>query len=196
LSLYLRILEEGDDETVSSDDLAERAGTTSAQVRKDLSLFGSFGKRGLGYSVPELSGRLREILGLDRTWRVALVGAGRIGAALFAYPGFRSRGFHIVSVLDHDSEKVGREWGDITIQDVADLDRIIREREVEILILAVPALAVQEVVDRAVKVGVRAILNFAPAQLKVPDDVAIKDVNMVMELEALSFNLSQGSSER
>ena len=111
LSLYLRILEEGDDETVSSDDLAERAGTTSAQVRKDLSLFGSFGKRGLGYSVPELSGRLREILGVDRTWRVALVGAGRIGAALFAYPGFRSRGFHIVSVLDHDPEKVGRVWG-------------------------------------------------------------------------------------
>ena len=197
LSLYLRILEElGHGDTVSSEDLAQRAGTTSAQVRKDLSLFGSFGKRGLGYSVPELSGRLREILGLDRTWRVALVGAGRIGAALFAYPGFRSRGFHIVSVVDHDPDKIGRRWGDITIQDVADLDRIVAEDGVEILILAVPAPAVQGVVDRAVKAGVRAILNFAPAQLKVPEDVALKDVNMVMELEALSFTLSQGSGER
>jgi redox-sensing transcriptional repressor len=197
LSIYLRILEElGHDATVSSDDLAERAGTTSAQVRKDLSLFGSFGKRGLGYSVPELTGRLREILGLDRTWRVALVGAGRIGAALFDYPGFRSRGFHIVSVVDHDADKIGRQWGDITIQDVAELDRIIREKGVEILILAVPAGAVQDVVDRAVKAGVRAILNFASAQLKIPDDVALKDVNMVMELEALSFTLSQGSGPR
>ena len=197
LSVYLRILEEvGHDETVSSEDLAERAGTTSAQVRKDLSLFGSFGKRGLGYSVPELKGRLREILGLDRTWRVALVGAGRIGAALFDYPGFRSRGFHIVSVVDHDADKIGKKWGDITIQDVADLDRIIRKHGVEILILAVPAGAVQEVVDRAVHAGVRAILNFAAAQLKIPDDVALKDVNMVMELEALSFTLSQGSGGR
>ena len=197
LSIYLRILEElGQDDTVSSEDLAERAGTTSAQVRKDLSLFGSFGKRGLGYSVPELTGRLREILGLDRTWRVALVGAGRIGAALFDYPGFRSRGFHIVSVVDHDAEKIGKKWGDITIQDVAELDRIIRSKGVEILILAVPAGAVQDVVDRAVKAGVRAILNFASAQLKIPDDVALKDVNMVMELEALSFTLSQGSGPR
>jgi redox-sensing transcriptional repressor len=197
LSIYLRILEElGEGETVSSDDLAERAGTTSAQVRKDLSLFGSFGKRGLGYSVPELTGRLREILGLDRTWRVALVGAGRIGAALFDYPGFRSRGFHIVSVVDRDAEKIGRKWGDITIQDVDELDRIIREKGVEILILAVPAGAVQDVVDRAVQAGVRAILNFASAQLKIPDDVALKDVNMVMELEALSFTLSQGSGAR
>jgi redox-sensing transcriptional repressor len=196
LSVYLRILEEGKDETVSSDDLAERAGTTSAQVRKDLSLFGSFGKRGLGYSVPELSGRLRQILGLDRTWRVALVGAGRIGAALFAYPGFRVRGFDIVAVLDEDPAKVGRRWGEVEIEPARELDRIIRERKVEILILAVPAHAAQEVVDRAVAAGVRAILNFAPAQPRVPDDVALKDVNMVMELEALSFNLSQGSGER
>jgi redox-sensing transcriptional repressor len=196
LSVYLRILEEGKDETVSSDELAERAGTTSAQVRKDLSLFGSFGKRGLGYSVPELTARLRQILGLDRTWRVALVGAGRIGAALFAYPGFRSRGFHIVSVLDEDPRKIGRRWNEVTIEPVADLDRIIREQGVEILILAVPAASAQKVVDRAVAAGVRAILNFAPAQPRVPDDVALKDVNMVLELEALSFNLSQGSGER
>ena len=198
LSVYLRILEDVEDPrgTVSSEDLAERAGTTAAQVRKDLSLFGSFGKRGLGYAVPELSGRLREILGLDRVWRVALVGAGRVGAALFEYPGFRNRGFHIVAVLDHDPSKVGRRWGQVTIDSVEELERTIRDQRVEILILAVPAQAVQEIVDRAVGAGVRAILNFAPAQLRVPQDVALKDVNMVMELEALSFNLSQGSAER
>jgi len=198
LSLYLRILEEveGTSATVSSEELAERAGTTAAQVRKDLSLFGSFGKRGLGYVVPELSGRLREILGLTREWRVALVGAGRMGAALFDYPGFRGRGFRIVSVLDRDPKKIGGLWGDVPIEDIEQIERCVAERGIEILILAVPAHAVHEVVDRAVAAGVRGILNFAPAHLKVPESVALKDVNMVMELEALSFILSQGPSER
>ena len=198
LSVYLRILEDAEDPrgTVSSEDLAERSGTTAAQVRKDLSLFGSFGKRGLGYSVPELSGRLREILGLDRVWRVAVVGAGRVGAALFEYPGFRTRGFHIVSVLDRDPDKVGRRWGQVTIEPISRLEQTIREQRVEILILAVPAHAVQEIADRAVEAGVRAILNFAPAQLRIPADVALKDVNMVMELEALSFTLSQSTGPR
>jgi redox-sensing transcriptional repressor len=192
LSLYLRILEEGGDRdgTVSSEDLAHKAGTTAAQVRKDLSLFGSFGKRGLGYSVGELSGRLREILGLDREWRVALVGAGRMGAALFDYPGFRSRGFRIVAVLDRDESKIGRKWGEVTISGVSELERRIEEEKVDILILALPAPAVQEVAERGVAAGVRAILNFAPAQLTVPESVALKDVNMVMELEALSFAIS------
>jgi redox-sensing transcriptional repressor len=197
LSLYLRMLEEtvGSSGTVSSEDLAERTGTTSAQVRKDLSLFGSFGKRGLGYSVPELSRRLRRILGLDKSWNVAMVGAGRIGSALFEYPGFRQRGFHIVAVLDSDPAIVGRRWGEVTIQDVARLEDAIREGRVEILILAVPARVANEIADRAIRVGVRGILNFAPAQLRVPEEVALKDVNMVMELEALSFALSQSRDE-
>ena len=198
LSLYLRILEEmaSPGGTVSSEDLAERTGTTAAQVRKDLSLFGSFGKRGLGYSVEELSGRLRAILGLDRTWNVAMVGAGRIGSALFEYSGFWKRGFHIAAVLDADPAKVGRRWGPITIQDASRLEEVIGGAGVDILILAVPAREVHAIVDRAVAAGVRAILNFAPAQLKVPEDVALKHVNMVMELEALSFTLSQDRKER
>jgi len=198
LSLYLRILEDVEDPrgTVSSEDLADQAGTTAAQVRKDLSLFGSFGKRGLGYLVPELSGRLRQILGLDREWRVALVGAGRIGAALFEYPGFRSRGFEIVAVLDHDPAKIGERWGNVTIEDVAHMEEVFAETATQILIMAVPARAVQELVDRAVAAGVRAVLNFAPAQVKVSQDVALKDVNVVMELEALSFTLSQGREGR
>lgn len=194
LSLYLRVLEALERqgaETVSSEELAERGGTTAAQVRKDLSLFGSFGKRGLGYTVPELAAQLREILGLGRRWKVAMVGAGRIGSALFEYPGFRRRGFEIVAVVDSDPAKVGRTWGGVTIEDAGDLEAVVRREGAEILVLAVPAEAVQEVLDRAVAGGVRGVLNFAPAQLRAPDDVVVKDVNMVMELEALSFALSQ-----
>lgn len=194
LSLYLRILEEverGGTDTISSEELAERAGTTAAQVRKDLSLFGSFGKRGLGYAVGQLAGGLREILGLDRTWRVALVGAGRIGSALFEYPGFRRRGFEIVAVLDADPGKLGTEWDGIPVRGTDELERVLRAENIDIVILAVPAEAVPDVLNRVVDAGVKGILNFAPMQLRVPADVAVQDVNMVMELEALSFALSQ-----
>jgi redox-sensing transcriptional repressor len=196
LSLYLLILEaveRGGTGTISSEELAERAATTAAQVRKDLSLFGSFGKRGLGYAVPQLAAELREILGLDRGWRVALVGAGRIGSALFEYPGFRRRGFEIVAVLDVDPSKRGTRWGGIPVQDIGELERVLASERVDIVILAVPAEAVPDVSARVVATGVKGILNFAPMQLRVPPDVAVKDVNMVMELEALSFALSQAS---
>ena len=195
LSHYLRILERLDgagEGTVSSEELAGRAGTTAAQVRKDLSLFGSFGKRGLGYAVPELAGELRDILGLDRPWRVAIVGAGRIGSALFEYRGFPERGFHIVAVLDSDPEKVGARWGDVTIRPVEKLEEVVEGEGVEMIVLAVPAEACQPIVDRAVAVGVRGVLNFAPARIDVPEHVVLKGVNLVMELEALSFALTQG----
>lgn len=193
LSLYLHSLEELEREgveTVSSGDLAQRGGTTAAQVRKDLSHFGSFGKRGLGYEVAELRKELREILGVGRKWQVGLVGAGRIGSALFEYGGFRRWGFEIVTVLDTDPGKVGQRWGDVEIRHADELEEAIREAEVEMLILAVPAAAAQEVLDRAVDVGVRGILNFAPIQLQAPPGVSLQDVNMVMELEALSFALT------
>ena len=194
LSLYLGILEEverGGTDTISSEELAGRAGTTAAQVRKDLSLFGSFGKRGLGYAVPQLAIGLREILGLNRSWRVALVGAGRMGSALFEYPGFRRRGFEIVAVLDSDPGKHGVSWGGVSVRDTADLEEVLRSEGVEMVILAVPAEAVPGVLNRVVAAGVKGILNFGPMQLRVPADVAVQDVNMVMELEALSFVLSQ-----
>lgn len=194
LSLYLRILEELEERaipTVSSEQLAAGAGTTAAQVRKDLSLFGSFGKRGLGYAVPELARELAEILGVDRSWRVALVGAGRIGSALFEYAGFRERGFEIVTVLDSDPEKVGDVWGDVRVRDVAELEDAIRSEGVEMAVVAVPAAAAQAVVERAVAAGVRGIMNFAPTQLRIPEGVALKDVNLVMELEALTFSVIQ-----
>jgi redox-sensing transcriptional repressor len=193
LSHYLRFLDEFEaagKSTVSSDDLAVRGGITSAQVRKDLSHFGSFGKRGMGYPVAALRERIVEILGLGRTWRVALVGAGQLGAALFHYGGFRRQGFDIVAVLDNDPAKIRRPWGDVTIDDVADLARVVRKRDIELAIVTTPAEAAQDVVDALVKAGVEAILNFAPRKLIVPPEVTLRDVSLTIELESLTFALT------
>lgn len=192
LSLYLRFLEELEGRsqgTISSDELARLGGTTSAQVRKDLSFFGSFGKRGLGYSVPELSGRLRQILGLGREWRVIIIGAGKIGAALAQYRGFSQRGFTVTSVYDSDPSKVGKRWDAHIVKDVALLEKEVPRDHPDIAVLATPAEDAQKMVDRLVKLGIKGILNFAPVQLQVPSEVALKTVNMAMELEGLSFAL-------
>src|SRR5438093_3482029 len=193
LSLYLRFLEQFAAQghaTISSAELARRGGTTSAQVRKDLSFFGSFGKRGLGYSVPELAAKIRDILGLRRTYRVMLVGAGRIGGALIQYPGFRQRGFHVGAIYDRDPKKIGSRWNGLVVRDIRHLESDLRKEPTDIAIVVVPADAAQEVVDRLVQAGVKAILNFAPVQLAVPRDVAVKTVNMAQELETLSFVLA------
>ena len=192
LSLYLRFLEEFEGRgqaTISSDALAKLGGTTSAQVRKDLSFFGSFGKRGLGYSVPELSSRLRQILGLGREWRVIIIGAGKIGAALAQYRGFAQRGFTVTSVFDSDPAKVGKKWDAHIVKDVALLEKEVARDRPDIAVLATPAEYAQRMTDRLVKLGIKGILNFAPVQLQVPSEVAIKTVNMAMELEGLSFAL-------
>ncbi|HEX8395355.1 MAG TPA: redox-sensing transcriptional repressor Rex [Longimicrobium sp.] len=193
LSLYLRLLQEADAagaETISSGQLAERGGTTSAQVRKDLSLFGSFGKRGLGYSVQELLERIRAILGLQRQWRVALIGAGKLGSALFSYRDFEARGFEIRAVFDRDPEKVGTALGGLTVRADEEMDRALRDEAIEIAIVAVPGEAAQHVVDRVVKAGVGAVLNFAPVRLKVPRGVTLRNVDVTLELEGLSFALN------
>lgn len=192
LSLYLRFLEEFEEQgidTVSSEALAARGQTTSAQVRKDLSFFGSFGKRGLGYEVPELAATLRDILGLKRSYKVIVIGAGNIGAALAQYPGFGQRGFNIVSVYDNDSTKIGLLWNGHKVKDVEQLDADLHETPIDIAILTTPARVAQQVANRLVDAGIRAILNFAPIQLNVPDDIAVKNVNMALELEALSYAL-------
>jgi redox-sensing transcriptional repressor len=193
LSLYLRFLQEASargEATISSGELAQRGGTTSAQVRKDLSFFGSFGKRGLGYSVPELLREVEEILGLNRAWNVALVGAGKIGSALISYRNFERRGFEIRAVFDSDPTKIGQPWGAQTILPDADLERVLREKAIDIVIVAVPAGAAQAIVDRVIHSGVRAVLNFAPVRLKVPDEVALRNVDMVVEMEGLTFALN------
>ncbi|MBA3345809.1 MAG: redox-sensing transcriptional repressor Rex [Gemmatimonadales bacterium] len=193
LSLYLRFLEEFEGQgigTVSSGALASRGGTTSAQVRKDLSFFGSFGKRGLGYPVPELADRLREILGLKRRYQVGMIGAGKIGSALVQYRGFKQRGFDIVAIFDRDPAKIGTQWNGLTVLDVAVLEAEVARRSIDMAVLVTPAESAQPVTDRLIALGVKAILNFAPVQLTVPDDVVVKTVNLALELETLSYALA------
>jgi redox-sensing transcriptional repressor len=193
LSAYLRFLEDFEGRgltTISSEELARRGGTTSAQVRKDLSFFGSFGKRGLGYSVPELKKQLREILGLGREWRVVIVGAGKIGAALAQYRGFRQRGFVILRAYDSNAAKIGTSVEGMQVADIAHMDKDFARDLPDIVVLTVPGEAAQSVLDRVVKAGVKAVLNFAPTQLQAPADVTVKTVNMAMELESLSFALT------
>lgn len=200
LSAYLRFLEESARRgvtTISSDELAKRGGTTSAQVRKDLSFFGSFGKRGLGYAVDELTESLRDILGLGRQWSVIIVGAGKIGTALAQYEGFKRRGFLVTAVYDRDPQKVGQVVSvtgeQHTVRDIAQIERDVPRDKPDIAVLTVPGEDAQGLVDRLVRSGIRAILNFAPVQLRVPNDVALRSVNMAMELEGLSFALSNRS---
>lgn len=207
LSAYLRFLEESARRgitTISSDELAKRGGTTSAQVRKDLSFFGSFGKRGLGYAVDELIESLRDILGLGRQWNVIIVGAGKIGTALAQYEGFRRRGFLVSAVYDRDPKKIGQVVevpggaagaGPNTVRDIAQIERDVAREKPDIAVLTVPGDDAQALVDRLVRAGVHAILNFAPVQLRVPNDVALRSVNMAMELESLSFALSNRAND-
>ena len=192
LSLYLRFLEDFEQqgiETVSSEALATRGSTTSAQVRKDLSFFGSFGKRGLGYSVPELAHRLRDILGLEQTYRIAVIGAGNMGSALVHFGGFGKHGFHVVSLYDNDPKKIGQKRNALLIRDQKDLEQDLSEEPIDMAIVVTPAGAAHEVADRLVNAGVKALLNFAPVQLNVPDDVVVRNVSLALELEALSYGL-------
>ncbi len=199
LSIYLSFLEEIGARgvlTTSSDDLARLGGTTSAQVRKDLSFFGSFGKRGLGYSVPELSAHLREILGLGRKWNVCIVGAGKIGGALARYAGFAERGFNITGMYDSDPHKLGKMYSGVAVQDIVHLERDIKSGKYQIAILTVPPENAQNIVDILVGAGIKAILSFAPLQLTTPPDVTLRTVNMAMELEGLTFALTKRSSDQ
>lgn len=195
LSLYLQYLDECEREgqmTVSSRALAERGGATPAQVRKDLSFFGSFGKRGIGYPTAELARRIRDILGLGRHYRVVLIGAGRIGAALANYPGFEARGFEITAIYDADPAKVGATLDGQTVRSSDQLEADLAAQPADIAVIGTPAAAAQGIADRLVKAGVRALLNFAPVSLVVPPSVTVANVNMALELEALTFALARG----
>ena len=194
LSTYYRTLSNLIDqgvETVSSEKIAEINNITSAQVRKDLSFFGSFGKRGLGYNTKELREQIARILGLQKEWNVALVGIGNIGRALIDYAEFKKQGFIIKALFDNDPKKVGKEVGGLKIYHMDSVCNVIKEKKIEIAIIAVPARVAQAVVDSLVKCGVKAFLNFAPITIKVPNDVMVKNENMSIELEALSYFLTQ-----
>ncbi len=193
LSTYYRVLRqllsEGA-EIASSQLLAELSGVSAAQLRKDLSYFGNFGKRGLGYDLPLLTRELRSILGLDRRWRVGLVGAGNIGSALFAYEPFREQGFDIVALFDSDQRKIGSRWNGVRITAIKDFAAEAAENPMDIVVVAVPPAAAQAVCDRVVAAGVKAILNFAARRISVPPGVVLRNVDMALELEALSFSLN------
>jgi redox-sensing transcriptional repressor len=193
LSLYYRalsLLEKENYETISSRELAKREKLTPAQVRKDLSFFGSFGTRGLGYPVSELKNRIAKILGINRVWNVAMIGVGNIGSALVSYKEFQKQGFIIKLVFDNDQRKIGSNHKGLIVSDIKDMSRLLREHNIEVVVLAVPAIVAQYIVDEVVVAGIKAILNFAPINLKVPDDVFVRNENMAMELEYLSFAIS------
>jgi len=195
LSVYTRCLvqlEEDGVKTVSSTELAERFSLNSAQVRKDLAYFGEFGVRGIGYYVSGLKAELKRILGLDREWAVALVGFGNLGSALFHYKGFGRQGFRIAVVIDDDPGKIGREVDGVPIVSSRDMAREIKARAVQIAIVAVPPEAAQIVTEQLVAAGIKAVLNFAPTRLRVARDIRLKNVDLSIELETLSFYLAKG----
>jgi redox-sensing transcriptional repressor len=192
LSLYLRCLRDSSVQgvdVVSSGELARGSGTTPAQVRKDLSLFGSFGKRGSGYQVAVLTERLESILGLEQCWPVALVGVGRIGTALLGHGAIAERGFDIVAAFDVARRKVGRRIQGIEVSPVDELVPLVRKRSVKIGIIATPPGAAQKVAERLTEAGVRAILNFAPVKLVLAEGVTTRSVDVGLELEGLSYHL-------
>jgi redox-sensing transcriptional repressor len=196
LSVYLRCLNELDAagvQSISSQALADKYQLNAAQIRKDLAYFGEFGVRGVGYYVQDLRRHLRQILGLDRHLRVAIMGAGNLGLALADYPGFRQEGFEIAALFDAANEKIGHESrGGVPIFDIKELKRIVRREHLDIAVIAVPAPHAQPVVEQVIQAGIKAILNFSPGALKVPTDVKLKSVDLTVSLESLSFYLAQG----
>ena len=199
LSVYLRCLNDLDEagvRTISSQALAEQFHLNAAQIRKDLAYFGEFGVRGVGYYVKELRTHLRQILGLDRRVRVAIMGAGNLGLALADYPGFRTEGFEIAALFDTQRDKIGRRSrGGVPIHDVRVFRKTVRREHIRIAVIAVPAPAAQAVVNEVVAAGIKAVLNFSPGTLKVPADVKVKSVDLTVSLESLSFFLAQGESD-
>ena len=200
LPLYLRALTQlrtTGRATCSSDQLAEATGVSSANVRKDLSHLGSHGTRGVGYDVAHLQAEIAQAIGQTQEWNVVLIGAGHLGTALAAYPGFASRGSRIVAVVDADPQRLGERVGsDLVIESVDDLDAIVRDRGVSIAIVATPGPAAQDVADRLVAAGVTSILNLAPVALRVPDGVDVRQVDVAAELQILAYHEQRKSSPR
>ena len=185
----LNTLESAGDEVVSSQELGVLLGVTPAQIRKDLSYFGRFGKQGRGYNVGRLAEELRRILGLDREWSMILVGVGHLGLAILAYDGFRPQGFVIADAFDSDPAVVGSSVAGLTVRPVSELSGYLSQRHVDVGIVAVPAAAAGPIVAELVACGVRAILNYAPTAVQVPASVQIKNVDPVLALQSMTFHL-------
>ncbi len=190
LPVYLRALQHMADQgmkTTSSQELGEHVGISAAQIRKDISQFGEFGKQGTGYSIPYLLDKLREILKVDRLWDVIIVGAGDMGHALARYQGFVNRGFNVVMIFDNDKSKIGQKIGDLTVEDTADMIEKINASGIKIAMLTIPASVAQETTDQLVKAGIRAILNYAPINLSAPPDVKVQYIDPSTHLQRMTY---------
>ena len=194
LPVYARMLSQMERrgiEITSSEQLGANLRITPAQIRKDLSYFGRFGRQGRGYDVQHLAGQLRRILGLDRSWDAALVGVGRLGRAVAAYPGFRTQGVHIAAAFDINSDIVGTNVGDLTVQPLSNLRTIVRARAIKIGIVTVPADHAQDVVDTLVQAGIKSVLNYAPVDPRLPPGVRVRNIDPVLSLQSMTYYLEQ-----
>jgi redox-sensing transcriptional repressor len=192
LPIYLRaltLLQKAGEEITSSQELGQRLGIGSAQIRKDLSHFGEFGKQGTGYEVSYLREQIAKILHVDRAWTLALIGFGDLGQAILHYGGFHRKGFHIEAILDNDPDKIGQEVEGKTIQSLDDLEVIVSAQNIKIAILAVPAGAAQEVANKLIGVGIKAILNYAPITLNVPNTIQVQYIDPIMHLQRMVYYL-------
>jgi len=192
LPLYLRALQhmsENGLKSTSSQELGEKLGISAAQIRKDISQFGEFGKQGTGYAIPYLLDKLREILKVDRLWDVIIVGSGDMGHALARYQGFTDRGFNVVMIFDNDKDKVGEKIGDLTVKDSADLVEKVKTAGIKIAMLTIPASVAQDITDKLVEAGVKAILNYAPISLSVPNDVKVQYIDPATHLQRMTYYL-------
>jgi redox-sensing transcriptional repressor len=176
-------------EVVSSQDLGDQLGVTPAQIRKDLSYFGRFGKQGRGYNVNRLMDELRSILGLDRQWRMVLIGVGALGRAILHYGGFAPQGFHVIDAFDASPEQIGEEVGALRVRDIAELPDVLRTTRIDIGIVAVPAQHAQEVIETLVAGGIKAILNYAPIAPQVPPGVHVRQIDPVLALQSMTYYL-------
>jgi len=194
LSLYSRALEElkhSQVNIIASDKLAQKCGVNPAQVRKDLAYFGEFGVRGVGYFVKELLFEIKKILGLNRRWRMALVGIGNLGLALVAHENFPKQGYEFVAVFDVDPKKVGRRLtSGQMIHSIDDLDTVIKEKNIEIGVIATPATHAQATARRLIDCGIKAILNFAPLQIQMPEGFIVENVDFTVKLDNLAYHLT------
>jgi len=192
LSRYYRILfEYSGRDMISSKELSDITGYTAAQVRKDLAYFGQFGCPGRGYNTVDLKNSIRKILGLDRTWNVALIGVGNLGMALLGYKGFKEQGFEIVAAFDTDPGKVGSSINNVEVFQTEKMCRVMTQKKIDIAVLTVPREAAQGMAEEAIRCGAKAILNFAPINLKLPDSVKVRNIDMSIEIENLSFLISR-----
>jgi len=193
LPLYVRVLTQfsnAGEDVISSEQLGTRLQMTPAQIRKDLSYFGRFGKQGRGYDIAMLEGQLRAILGLDRTWNAAVIGMGRLGRAVVSYPGFAPEGFLIRAAFDANEELVGQAVGDLKIQSISELSKSVQELDIKIGIVAVPIDHAQEVINALVEAGIKSILNYAPLSPQVPEGVTVRGIDPVLSLQSMTYYIS------